>query len=533
MNRRDAAKALLAAGAATASTASATGTASAAGTAGSVSTASAASPASAADSANSETRAERAAGVVPNFSVFVGSPRIDPRRYGAVGDGRHDDTQAMQTALAVAQAGNGRVMLPDDCNLLCGPLSLTLRGSSVTQALAIEGASMQSRITVKRATRAPLLTLTSADPRGAPTEAQCILENFALCNPSAQGKERGGHGLQLAGLAMVRVSGVLCLGFDAGLKMTSSLVCLIDQQCQFHSNNTGICIARAGTESNCNLITVDHCRIVGNARQGVDFSGGSQFVMRGCDLEQNGSRGDLSSGAFRSGNDVSEGIGLARIELYENWFEANSGVSVDIRAAPNLQVAIEGGQIISAEQGRALRIEGADGVLIKNVYSPSPGDRWDIECRYLTLINTLVHTLDDAQVAWKDYHNARTSTYTAGGMSRSGSCSVTASGCAGSAPSGLCTYSQNGSQCTLSIPALSGASNSTRFTLSALPAELRPARAQNCAAFIVSGGVAQPGIVTLEPGGEIEFRGPAPGGEFAADGKPKGTPGITITYNLH
>jgi hypothetical protein len=165
------------------------------------------------------------------------------------------------------------------------------------------------------------------------------------------------------------------------------------------------------------------------------------------------------------------------------------------------------------------------------VYSPSPGDRWDINCRYLTLINTLVHMLNDAGVTWKDYHNARTGTHSDGGMSRSDSFSVAASGCEGT-PSGRCAYTRNGSQCTLAIPAISGASNSNSFTLAALPAELRPARAQNCAAYILSSGVAQPGIVTVEPGGALKFRGPAPGGEFAADGKPKGTPGITITYNL-
>jgi hypothetical protein len=294
-----------------------------------------------------------------------------------------------------------------------------------------------------------------------------------------------------------------------------------------------VSIARAGAESNCNLITLDHCRIVGNRAHGVDFSGGSQFVMRGCDLEQNGSRGDAGSGAFRSGTDLSDGFGLSRIELYENWFEFNSGISIDMRAARLLQVGIEGGQIISAEGGRALRIEGADGVLIKNVYSPSPGDHWDITCRYLTLINTLVHTLNDTGVTFKDYHNARTGTQSAGGMSRSDSFSVTASGCRGSAPSARCVYSLNGSQCTLTIPAISGASDSSSFTLSALPAELRPARAQNCAAFILSGGVAQPGIVTVESGGVLVFRGPAPSGEFAADGQPKGTPGITITFNLN
>jgi hypothetical protein len=439
----------------------------------------------------------------------------------------------MQMALRVAQAGSGRVSIPEDFNMLCGPLTLTIAGSAATNSLAIEGASMRSRITAKAGTDAPLLTLKSTDPKRVLTEAQCILENFALCCTGAQGRRSGGHGLELAGLALIRVSGVMCLGFDVGLKLSSSLTTLIDQQCQFHSNNTGIGIARAGNDSNCNLITVDHCRVVGNTSHGVDFSGGSQLVMRGCDLEQNGTRGNIDSGAFRSGTDLADEIGLARIELYENWFENNSGQSVDIRAVRGpLQVGIEGGQIITNEQGRALRIAGADGVLIKNVYSPSPGDRWDIGCRYLTLINTLVNTLNDADVVFKDYHNARTGTYTAGGMSRGDSFMPRIEGLSVATAANRCIYTLNGSQCTLTIPAIAGASSSTGFSLGGLPAEVRPARAQNCAAFIVNGGVQQPGLVVVDPRGALVFRSAQPSGAFLDDGSVKGTPGITITYNL-
>jgi Right handed beta helix region len=516
VNRRDAAKVLLSAGAASAAS-QAAAQATKAGAAG-----------------PGQTLAESAAGVTPQVTIFSASPRIDPRRYGAIGDGVRDDTTAMQTALRVAQAGNGRVSLPEDFNMLCGPLSLTLTGSAVTHALAIEGASMQSRITVKGGTNSPLLTLTSADPKRVLTEAQCILENFSLYNPIVQGRRAGGHGLEVAGLGLNRISGVMFLGFDVGLKLSSSLTMLIDQQCQFHSNNTGIGIVRAGSDSNCNLITVDHCRIIGNTSHGVDFSGGSQFVMRGCDLEQNGTAGDIDSGAFRSGADLADEIGLARIELYENWFEANSGRCIDIREVRSgpLQVGIEGGQIISSEQGRALRIAGADGVLIKNVYSPSPGDRWEIGCRYLTLINTLVHTLNDAGVTFKDYHNARTGTYTGGGMSRGDSFMATAEGLRERSATGRCIYTLNGSQCTLTIPAISGASNSSGFSLSGLPAEARPAQAQNCAVFVVNGGVQQPGLVMVDPRGTLAFRSAQPSGAFLDDGSVKGTPGITITYNL-
>jgi hypothetical protein len=82
------------------------------------------------------------------------------------------------------------------------------------------------------------------------------------------------------------------------------------------------------------------------------------------------------------------------------------------------------------------------------------------------------------------------------------------------------------------IPAISGPSNSGSFVLAGLPAEARPARAQNCAASVLNGGAAQPGCVTVGTDGRLVFRSFQPSGAFADDGSEKGTSGITITYNL-
>jgi hypothetical protein len=186
--------------------------------------------------------------------------------------------------------------------------------------------------------------------------------------------------------------------------MLNSLCALVDQQCQLCSNVTGVAISRLGGLQTTNLISLSNCRINANSRWGVNFGGGSQFVMRGCNLEQNGTRGDTSTGAIVTGGDLSGSFGFARLEFYENWLEANFGQAVDIQPLTSglLTVSIEGGQIVSSEGGRALRI-GARGspvhqVMLKNLYSPSPGDTWQIDASYLTLINTLAaqHSIDAA-----------------------------------------------------------------------------------------------------------------------------------------
>jgi hypothetical protein len=364
------------------------------------------------------TNAETAAGVSPTLLIYTASPRIDPRRYGAVGDGKNDDTRALQTALNVAQAGNGRVLIPEDFRMLCGPLSLTVRGlDALTNSLALEGTSMVgSRILAKPGLAAPLITLKSSNPATLLHPAQLIFENFSLHN-LANTKLPGGQGLSLQGLGWMRLSGIQILGFDSGLETINSLCIVVDQQCQFCSNNTGVSISRLGGPQGvqtANLISLSNCRIAANTRWGVDFSGGSQFVMRGCDVEQNGTRADASSGALVTRSDLSGNFGLARIELYENWFEANYGQAIHVQPLSSglLTLAIEGGQIISSEAGKALVI-GAPAspvhqVMLKNLYSPSPADTWQINATYLTLINTMAAQLS-ISAAHHTYINALSS----------------------------------------------------------------------------------------------------------------------------
>jgi hypothetical protein len=358
------------------------------------------------------TRAESAADNTPSPLIYAASPRIDPRRYGAVGDGKADDTHAMQTTLNAAQASNGRITIPDDFRMSCGPLTLTISGEdALSNSLAIEGMSMVgSRIIAQPDLRAPLLTLKSRNPSSQPQPAQLVLENFSLYN-HGNSKTPGGHGLSLQGLAWVRLSGLQVNGFDIGLQMVDSLTTLMDQQCQFCGNNMGVAISRRARVQIANLISLYNCRISANSQWGVSFSGGSQFVMRGCNLEENGSPNNAASGAFVSGSDLSANFGFARIELYENWFEANHGLSVNIQPLTSglMALAIEGGQIIASEAGQALAI-GAPGkavhqVMLKNIYSPSAGDTWQIFATYLTLINTLAGNLH-IEAAHHTYINA-------------------------------------------------------------------------------------------------------------------------------
>lgn len=67
-----------------------------------------------------QTAAEAAAGVTPVNYFYAPYPYIDPRRYGAVGDGVTNDTSAVQAALNVAaKAKEATVFIPPSCSFLC------------------------------------------------------------------------------------------------------------------------------------------------------------------------------------------------------------------------------------------------------------------------------------------------------------------------------------------------------------------------------------------------------------------------------
>lgn len=87
---------------------------------------------------------------------------------------------------------------------------------------------------------------------------------------------------------------------------------------------------------------------------------------------------------------------------------------------------------------------------------------------------------------------------------------ISTTGFSGTAPSGTAKYQKIGNMVILNIPALSGTSNSTAFTLTGLPAHIRPSSAKSAGMVPVTNAGAQTqgactvntdGTITLASGG--------------------------------
>lgn len=112
-----------------------------------------------------------------------------------------------------------------------------------------------------------------------------------------------------------------------------------------------------------------------------------------------------------------------------------------------------------------------------------------------------------------------------------GSFTATAGGLTTS-PTGTIYYHRVGKTVTLSIPAISGTSNSTDFNLSTLPDILIPSQLQTTIAPVINNGVYSLSYVNINTSGYLVFLASLTGSSFTSSGT-KGTDRCTFTYLLN
>lgn len=99
-------------------------------------------------------------------------------------------------------------------------------------------------------------------------------------------------------------------------------------------------------------------------------------------------------------------------------------------------------------------------------------------------------------------------------------------------PTGTVKYSVVGNTVTLDIPAITGTSNATTFTLTGGPAAIRPAVDKDFAVRITdNGGTSVMGFARIKTTGVIEIYAGMSGAGFTASGT-KSFPGASLTYTL-
>lgn len=481
------------------------------------------------------TAQEISQGVTPSAGllIFSPSPKIDPRRYGCVGDGATDDTAAMQTAINMAHANNGRLLIPDNFNAFVTGLSLTFTGTRANQGFSIEGMSPNGSMISQKGTPAgALITFAGSTPTTNPTECQLVMENFTI---SQQSNLKTAEGVIFNSLANFRLSNVIIRGFSKNLHLKSSLIATLDQGCQFTDGHYGVIIESNGVGgSTCNLINIDKCKMNINDVWGLYYDNGSQCLVRGCDLEQNGTSNNTNTGAIRILPTLSPDALEATVLLDSNWIENGLGMGILVDAPTNgctTTITIRGGHVLLQEAGRSITVNGCKQLRIEDLDCATPGDTFNLTCDHAIIENVRVTTLTDAGITVPHYRNITTGTgFFARG--RPDTATLTLTGVAGSITQSVKIF-QQGDEIRIAMLDLIGTSNTTSCTITGLPAKYSPQTAAISDVKVVeNNGADLPQQIAIAVGGTITlfWNGVAAG--FTAAGN-KGIRGCNIVFRLN
>lgn len=470
---------------------------------------------------NPQDSIESAAAVVPTFYTYKTSPKRDVRRYLTAWNDNSDQTAGLQTAINLAYAEKGRLILPNGLNVKSGALSLTMPGNRGNQALAIEGPGWNGAAITQIGSPSALITIVGATPTGNPSEAPLVMEGFTL-----NGVGNTAVGILLNGVSYWTLRGIQLSSFGAGIKLLSALVGVIDG-CQSGNNNYGLLAQRNGAGSGVNSVTVRDSQFNLNSTQGIFIDSGTNWLLENIDCESNGTSTVLATGGIRLGSNLGSEFGASTIHMDTIHLEGNLGQPFIVDSGTtNLNLEITTLEALSGEGNRELLIQSGKSVRISNSISPGAlGDIWNISCNALTLEHVSVTTLTDTGVSRPNYIDVTTSASTQA-LGRVDSFTGTLTAVTGS-PTASIGVRQQGDSIWLTVSAgglLGASSNTTAPTITGLPARYIPTgdRQLNCA--VIDNSASKGGVITIGASGVITLVG---FGGFTASGS-KGLPAITV-----
>ncbi len=246
--------------------------------------------------------------------------------FGAAGDGRTDDTDALQHAI---DAGDGVLRLVKGTYRITRPLVIdltktgyaTVQGEGGTSRLLMDGPGPAIRMLgTHRGTADP----TSVKPATWNRERFPLLSGFEILGTHPQAV-----GLELVRTMQATITAVLVRRCRHGIVLKERNRNVILSHCHLYDNaEFGLFFER------CNLhqAIVQGCHISYNHRGGIHSLGGDvhNLQITGCDIEYNNQRGGTAAADEVTGAEL--------------WFDARDGVISEVTVAGNtIQATIETG----------------------------------------------------------------------------------------------------------------------------------------------------------------------------------------------
>lgn len=427
---------------------------------------------------------------------------VSVKDFGAVGNNSTDDTVAIQNAI---NSGAKVIWFPAGNYIfttLTIPLRVTLEG---------EGADVTY---LKTATTGNALLLNGE---------RITLKQFTLQQTSGS---RQGKGIVGSDKYWLITECVKVLGFDYGLYCDKSLY-HSHKQTWFENGNYGAYYWGASTIWNTdwynNVITFDTCRFNGNTNVGT-YIKGTEVVFINPDFS--GMSATNSIGLQVVGQ--SAGYPAHGIKIIEPYAELTDIVFSFSYAYAQIDGGfVQGGTAAGASA--ATSIIDADNSTVFWRERPRDQDYWDYGYR-LTNNTQLVFdygfsgSVRASNTADATSKAAFTADYDEGTFT------ATLTGCTTS-PTGTAYYVRNAKQVTISIPQITGTSNSALSGLSGLPAALYPAREQLMFGAFFDAGAESSGVIRVQTSGAINFYPTKFGDSFVTSGT-KGNRTLTMSYAL-
>ena len=267
-----------------------------------------------------------------------GSTTISVKDKGAVGDGRHDDTSAIQAAINALPSSGGTVTIPAGTYLIDPTRYVRLR-SNMHLRMSPDAVLKAKTCSVRRS-----YILYVHDRSNVEISGGRLVGDRATHVYSGGGTHEWGHGIQILGGRYVTVRDVhvskctgdgVCIGgksYDVaisnivstgnrrqGLSITNcSNIKVYDSEFSYTQGTSPECGIDIEPDDGytCSSVRIVRCRMNNNRRYGLNiWKRSSQIVVASCVMERNGSLGMSTYGA-------------SRITVSGNTFRYNSATGV-------------------------------------------------------------------------------------------------------------------------------------------------------------------------------------------------------------
>jgi len=250
----------------------------------------------------------------------IASDVINAKHFGCVGDGLVNDTTAMQAFITYCRANNKHGYIPAG-TYSCDALTIPYIANS--HNIRIYGADAGTTIISKRTADGAILL--AINTGGASYMSDIEVSGISLIGIAGNTPSV----IYLESIVRSTFRDLIVSGGIIGIRFAGGISNTVSNSI-VSGNASGIQVKRLSTAylggwPNNNDIL--NCAIVNNTTVGIDFDDGRLLSIDGCDIENNGTNGDLTTAGIRVGSNIGAESALVSpgLTLRASWFESNSG----------------------------------------------------------------------------------------------------------------------------------------------------------------------------------------------------------------